>query len=476
VGSAPRSSFGSAPRSRPAPPTRSRGRFTDPPPPPHTHHNTNQQFTNVGNPHALGAQPITFTRQVVALAACPALLEDPRAADIFPADAIARAKKLVASFNGGIGAYQDSRGNPLVRQEIADFINARDGVTDATPEHIFLTDGASPAVRLSLNAVIRDDRDCILVPIPQYPLYSASIQLLGGTLLPYELDESKGWALSIESLRKAVASARAQGKCVRGLVFINPGNPTGQCLSADNLKELIRFAHDEKVVLMADEVYQENIYQSERPFVSARKAMSEMGAPYEDSVELLSFHTVSKGTGGECGLRGGYVEMHNLHPQAVEELYKVCSINLSPNSVGQIAMSCLVNPPKEGEPSHALWKKEREAELASLERRAVMVADAFNKLEGVSCTPVEGAMYAFPQIRLPPKAIAAAKAAGKAPDVFYCLKLVEQTGISTVPGSGFGQAEGTLHLRTTILPREAKMADFCDKFATFHKAFMAEYK
>lgn len=432
--------------------------------------------TNVGNPHALGAQPLTFTRQVIALAACPQLLADPRAADIFPADAIERAKTLVASFGGGVGAYQDSRGNPHVRKEIADFINARDGVSDATPEHIFLTDGASPAVRLSLNALLRDERDCILVPIPQYPLYSASIQLLGGTLLPYELDESKGWALSLASLKKAVETARQQGKCVRGLVFINPGNPTGQCLSKDNLKELIKFAGDEKVVLMADEVYQENVYQTERPFVSARKALSEMGAPYKDSVELLSFHTVSKGTGGECGLRGGYVEMHNLHPGAVEELYKVCSINLSPNSVGQIAMSCLVNPPKPGSPSYELWKKEREDELASLKRRAVMVAGAFNKLEGVSCTAVEGAMYAFPQIRLPPKAMAAAKAAGKAPDVFYCLRLLEATGISTVPGSGFGQAEGTFHLRTTILPREAKMADFCQRFERFHKAFMEEFK
>lgn len=363
-----------------------------------------------------------------------------------------------------------------MRQEIADFINSRDGVTDATPEHIFLTDGASPAVRLSLNALIRDSRDCILVPIPQYPLYSASIQLLGGTLLPYELDEDEGWALSVASLKGAVAKARAEGKAVRGLVFINPGNPTGQTLSADNLKALIKFAHDEGVVLMADEVYQENIYQSERPFVSARKCLSEMGAPYKDSVELLSFHTVSKGTGGECGLRGGYVEMHNLHPGAVEELYKVCSINLSPNSVGQIAMSCLVNPPKQGDPSFTIWKREREAELASLERRAKMVAAAFNALEGVSCTPVEGAMYAFPRIRLPAKAVAAAKAAGKSPDVFYCLKLVEATGISTVPGSGFGQKEGTLHLRTTILPREPAMADFCQRFERFHKAFMAEYK
>jgi glutamate--glyoxylate aminotransferase len=79
-------------------------------------------------------------------------------------------------------------------------------------------------------------------------------------------------------------------------------------------------------------------------------------------------------------------------------------------------------------------------------------------------------------LRLPPKAIEAAKAAGKQPDVFYCLRLLEETGISTVPGSGFGQADGTFHLRTTILPREEKMHEFVARFKKFHEGFMAKYK
>lgn len=78
------------------------------------------------------------------------------------------------------------------------------------------------------------------------------------------------------------------------MVSASVGNPTGQCLTYENLQELIKFAYEEKVVLMADEVYQENIYQDERPFVSARKVLLELGEPYRSSVELLSFHTVSK--------------------------------------------------------------------------------------------------------------------------------------------------------------------------------------
>jgi hypothetical protein len=81
---------------------------------------------------------------------------------------------------------------------------------------------------MALNAIIRDERDGILVPIPQYPLYSASIALYGGSLVPYMLDESKGWALDMTSLKNAVDGARAAGKAVRGMVFINPGNPTGE--------------------------------------------------------------------------------------------------------------------------------------------------------------------------------------------------------------------------------------------------------
>ena len=231
-----------------------------------------------------------------------------------------------------------------------------------------------------------------------------------------------------------------------------------------------------KKITQADEVYQENIYQDERPFVSCRKVMKEMGSTYSD-VELLSFHTVSKGSLGECGLRGGYVQLTNVHPGAIDEIYKVASINLSPNTIGQVMMSLMVNPPKPGMPSYDQYKAERGEIIASLRRRAHMMTDAFNALEGVTCQFTEGAMYSFPQLHLPKKAIEAAKKAGKAPDVFYCLELLKETGISTVPGSGFRQKEGTHHLRTTILPTEEVMRDsFVPRLKKFHEAFMGKYR
>lgn len=108
--------------------------------------------------------------------------------------------------------------------------------------------------------------------------------------------------------------------------------------------------------------------------------------------------TDAQGTGGECGLRGGYVEMTNIHPGTIEEVYKCASINLSPNTMGQIAMSILMNPPKPGDESYETWATERGSELSSLRRRAQMVTDGFNAMEGMTCNFTEGAMYSFPQV------------------------------------------------------------------------------
>jgi len=200
-------------------------------------------YTNVGNPHSVGGAPITFVRQVLALVAAPFLMDGPAAA-AFPADAIARAKQVLSYFPGGVGAYSDSRGAPGIRAEVAAFIERRDGVP-SSPDAIFLTEGASPAVKYILNALIRDARDGILTPIPQYPLYSACIQQYGGTLVPYDLNEEAGWGMDVADLKKRAAAARAAGIAPRALVFINPGTPTGQTLTEANLRDIVKFAHEE---------------------------------------------------------------------------------------------------------------------------------------------------------------------------------------------------------------------------------------
>ncbi|XP_023522116.1 glutamate--glyoxylate aminotransferase 2-like isoform X2 [Cucurbita pepo subsp. pepo] len=432
-------------------------------------------FTNVGNPHALGQKPLTFPRQVVALCQAPFLLDDPNVGLLFPADAIARAKSYLSLIPGGLGAYSDSRGLPAIRKEVADFIGKRDGYP-SDPELIYLTDGASKGVMQILNTIIRGEGDGILVPVPQYPLYSATIALFGGSLVPYYLEETENWGLDINDLRQSVAQARSKGINIRAMVIINPGNPTGQCLSEANLREILNFCFQENLVLLGDEVYQQNVYQDERPFISSRKVLLDMGPPISKELQLISFHTVSKGYWGECGQRGGYFEMTNIPPKTVDEIYKVASISLSPNVPAQIFMGLMVNPPKPGDISYDHYSRESKGILESLRRRARIMTDGFNSCKNVVCNFTEGAMYSFPQIRLPPRAIEAAKQLGKVPDVLYCLKLLEATGISTVPGSGFGQKEGVFHLRTTILPAEEDMPEIMASFKKFNDAFMEEYE
>ena len=243
---------------------------------------------NIGNPQALGQKPITFHRQVLALMNVPELLEHPDVSTLYPTDAIARAKSYLAALPGGTGAYSHSKGVPVFREQVAEFLARRDGGHETNVEDIFLTDGASQGVQAILQCLIRNAEDGILVPIPQYPLYSACIALHGGTLVGYELDEDSRWStVGLEAvLRQEVGSTQ-----VRALVVINPGNPTGQCLTRESMEELVAFCEHHKLVLLADEVYQENVYATDRTFLSFKKVVRDL----ESNVELVSFHSTSKG-------------------------------------------------------------------------------------------------------------------------------------------------------------------------------------
>ena len=139
-----------------------------------------------------------------------------------------------------------------------------------------------------------------------------------------------------------------------------------------------------------------------------------------------------------------------------------------------MGLSC--NPPKKGDPSFEKYESEKTAILSSLKRRAENLVDSLNKLEGVSCQPASGSMYAFPQITLPEKAVKKAEELGKAPDMYYCLELLKETGICVVPGSGFGQKDGTWHFRTTFLPREEQMDEVNSRMTRFHDSFLSKFK
>ena len=135
-------------------------------------------------------------------------------------------------FSTPIGAYTaNSKGHKQVRQAVANFIHDRDNNLIADWTNVYLTNGASEGVRIAMNLLLRDQTDGVMVPIPQYPLYSALLTMGKGVMVKYFLDEDKGWGINSEDILKRIKNAVDLGIKIRGMVVINPGNPTGNVLS-----------------------------------------------------------------------------------------------------------------------------------------------------------------------------------------------------------------------------------------------------
>jgi alanine transaminase len=479
-------------------------------------------YCNIGDVQAMGNQPITFIRQLITVCLSPKkyfeagsngirdhgnshvqevvdilaeevgseeekerlqrLVEglsparEGRAADVLdeiPRDVKERANVLLNGLGGrSLGSYTDSQGISVIRQHVADFITRRDGLQyPADPSKLFLLNGATEGIKAVFYMCMDPNLPCgVMIPIPQYPIYSASIAEFGAVKLEYYLDEEKDWAVDVEDMRRRVREARSHCQ-PRILAIINPGNPTGQCLAKENIRDIVELCREEGLVIIADEVYQENIYDDDIEFTSFRKVVKEMGA---DDVQLVSIHSVSKGYTGECGVRGGYMELLGFD-DVMDEINKLFRTKLCPNTMGQVVTDAMVYPPDKGSPSYDLYREERQKAQVLLCRKADLVYKRFNAIPGVSCRRVSGAMYAFPKIELPPRTFEEAKKLGLPPDQYYCLQFLEKKGVCVVPGSGFGQKEGTWHFRTTILPSEADLEKMLDHFADFHISFTKEH-
>ena len=429
---------------------------------------------NVGNPHTFsGSKPVTFFREVLAVMMSPATLMQN---ETISQDVRNRAAFYLDTFKS-MGSYTDSPGNPVVLKHIAEFITARDDGIVCDPANLFLTNGASEGIARMMTQLAAHDKVGFMVPVPQYPLYSAQVALLGTRFCGYYLDEDKNWDITPADLKKTYDDAKLEGTDMRCIVVINPGNPTGQILDTESIQGILKFAHERNLMVFADEVYQDNIW-ADKKWVSFREVLKKMPAPYCDDVELVSFHSASKGFMGECGMRGGYVDLVNCDPIVNQMMTKTAGISLCSNTTGQVVMDLKVNPPsaKMGESLETIQKYETESGnlTASLKRRADAVTIALNQMENVSSNPVEGSLYALAKIDFSDKFIAEAAAKNVAPDFLYCMKVLENTGCILVPGSGFYQKPGTHHFRTTILPLpEERFYKTFDKLKAFNKDFHA---
>ncbi len=434
-------------------------------------------FTNIGNPHAVGQKPITFYRQVLALCDLPPEygIQNDTICQLFPKDVLDRATEMRNAIGkSGTGAYTNSQGITQFRQDVADFIRQRDG-HPSYPGNIFLTNGASSAIEMVLSGLIANNNDAIMIPIPQYPIYSALISRLGGRQVGYFLKEDLGWIVTEQELEQKYKHATMdQGLNIKAMAIINPGNPTGQVLDRNALQVICKFCAKHGIVLLADEVYQRNVYHPTKEFISAKKVALE--TPGCETLQIVSFHSTSKGLIGECGRRGGYMELHHIDPYVQSQLYKLASSGLCSGVAGQIMTSLMVKPPPTEGQSYQTFVQEEADIMESLKRRAKTLVDGLNQIDGMECQMAEGAMYAFPRLtNIPPKAIEEASKQQQTPDTLYALSLLEETGICVVPASGFGQEHGRIGFRTTFLPPEHQVIQAVSEIKRHHELFCHKY-
>ena len=436
-------------------------------------------FCNIGNPQALGQPPMSYYRQVLSLVEEPTkiarereikgLFEESPMSKLQDEDFIADeildlSEEILAKSGRGLGAYTESKGFDFVREAIAGFINKRDSFArdlglSADPNNIFLTNGASDAAKRVLDLLIAKESDGVMIPIPQYPLYSASIKMFGGTQVNYYPDEENDWALNREILEAGYTQAVSEGVDLKAIVVINPGNPTGAILDAESVREVVNFAEAHGLAIIADEVYQENLYGEE--FISFAKALGEI-----KTVPLFSMHSISKGFYGECGHRGGYLEVRNA-PQIegsdldfIDLLLKQASVSLCSNTVGQLLTYLMVSPPQEECDLQAKFQTEKEKVLSNLYEKATMVRAALEKMDGVEVFGKTGAMYLFPRLN---------KLPAGTDDFDYCMALLEKTGLCVVNGSGFGLKN---HLRIAFLPSKEQLEEVLPRWVEFHNKYV----
>ncbi|KAI9614509.1 hypothetical protein KEM48_005974 [Puccinia striiformis f. sp. tritici PST-130] len=322
-------------------------------------------------------------------------------------------------------------GVPIIRKHIAEFLEKRDGFP-ADPETIYLTAGASAGVSNIMQLLLSSPTDGVMIPIHNTLIYGRI-------------------GLKFSSSKDVYKKATNEGTKVKAMVLISPGNPVGNCLSRESMESIVRFCFKNKILLLADEVYQTNIFKpDDRPFISFKSVVKAMEPEIANGQALINFHSISKGQTGECGRRGGYFELVNIPEKVQEQVYKLA------------------------DESYELFKKEVDQIAESLKSRSNILAQAFNELPGLSCNYAQGAMYLFPKLVLPSKAHQAAEKVGVPVDEFYCMELLTKTGICIVPGSGFGQQPGSFHFRTTFLAPQ--VVDFVTRFKEFHLNFLKTYE
>eukprot|EP01054_Gregarina_sp_Poly1_P004811 Gregarina_sp_Poly_1__4810@NODE_2564_length_1976_cov_288_512834_g1630_i0_p1_GENE_NODE_2564_length_1976_cov_288_512834_g1630_i0NODE_2564_length_1976_cov_288_512834_g1630_i0_p1_ORF_typecomplete_len529_score42_41Aminotran_1_2/PF00155_21/2_7e55Aminotran_MocR/PF12897_7/0_0049DegT_DnrJ_EryC1/PF01041_17/0_12Aminotran_3/PF00202_21/0_16Beta_elim_lyase/PF01212_21/0_15_NODE_2564_length_1976_cov_288_512834_g1630_i03891936 len=430
---------------------------------------------HLGNPHEAGVPPSDFLSNMVTCISHEMFLTMPKeeVSRLFPVDVVDRCRLLRKSIPTMTG-YSHSLGLSICRQAVAHGINKRDLVTDCNPDDIFLSNGGIEAFDSCIRGVLdRDTAGAILLPMPHFMIWNSIVMNCGGTPINYVMCEERDWRFGVPELEAALHEASFRRVRVKGLVVINPSNPTGMILDQSSMEQIVEWCVAHDIVLIADEVYQENVFSEKAVFHSFSKIKKSLKSP----VSLLSLHSASKGWAGCCGLRGGYCHVEVDHdPDLRSRVFAQRYNSLGPNTLGQVVMACIMTPPKRGDPSYPSFVTHVSNLKKSLNVKARLIAENLNKIPGISCAPIHGCMFAYPRLHLPQLFVQECENAGVPPDCIYSRLLLDSTGICVIPGCVVGELPGTYHVRFHILDSLENYLEALDFWQSFHVTFLGAWQ
>lgn len=335
--------------------------------------------------------------------------------------------------------YCDSKGLFSARKAVMQECQRR-GIEDVGIEDIYIGNGVSELIVMATQGLL-NDTDEMLIPAPDYPLWTAAVSLSGGNPIHYRCDEEKGWAPDIEDIRSKITER------TKGIVVINPNNPTGAVYPKEVLQQIVDLAREHNLIIFADEIYDKILYDEAEHTPLASLA---------DDVLCITFNGLSK-TYRAAGFRSGWMIVsgpkHNARDY-IEGLDMLSSMRLCSNVPTQHAIQT------------ALGGYQSINELivpgGRLYEQRNLAWELLNEIPGVSCVKPEGAMYLFP--KLDPEVYPIKN------DEKMALDLLMQQKVLIVQGSGFNLPD-TQHFRMVFLPREDELREAVDRIGKFLKTY-----
>ena len=336
--------------------------------------------------------------------------------------------------------YSDSKGIFAARKAVMHYTQQQ-GIAGVTLDDIYLGNGASELIVMATQALLNDG-DELLLPAPDYPLWTAATSLAGGVPVHYVCDESNGWMPSLEDMRAKITPR------TRGIVVINPNNPTGALYSDALLRGIVQLAREHDLVLLVDEVYDKVLYEGVK-----HTAMASLST----DVLTLTFNSLSKAY-RSCGFRAGWMVVSGDKRAArdyIEGLNMLANLKLGSNVPGQWAIQTALG----GYQSINDLIKEG----GRLRRQRDLAYELITAIPGVTCVKPQAALYMFP--RLDPEMYPIED------DRQFFMEVLRATRVMLVQGSGFNYPDNQ-HFRIVFLPHEDDLREAIGRLA----AFLAQYR